>query len=122
MAAQPPTEQCSAMTQRDTPCKRLVSREGIIPYPNTRIPVPLFCHDHLKSNLVEQRFRCIKYPDVFIIYDGEYSDFGCAAALTNRPIHSVHSVLPGAPHEGAASTGDAKAAYQERFGGVPLRP
>ena len=67
-------EQCNAMTQRDTQCRRLVNREGILQYPNSaRIPVPLYCHDHLKSNLVEQRFRCLKYPDLFINYEGKHA-------------------------------------------------
>ncbi|KAM5536160.1 hypothetical protein V8D89_010170 [Ganoderma adspersum] len=72
MADRPATRQCNMMTQRDVQCKRLVSCEGVIAYPNSmQIPVPLYCHDHLKSNLVEQRFHCLKYLDQFIDYNEE---------------------------------------------------
>ena len=64
------TQSCNGMTQKDAPCKRLVSREDIILYPKAEL-VPLYCRDHLNSNLVEQRFRCLRYPDRFIEYDSE---------------------------------------------------
>ena len=76
MADRPAIRQCNAMTQRDAQCRRLVNCDDVIAYPNSAlIPVPLYCPDHLKSNLVEQRFRCLKYPDQFIDYNDEHLNF-----------------------------------------------
>lgn len=61
---------CSGMTHRDCRCKRKVNTKKAILYPRGA-SLPFYCRDHLSAGLKNPTFRCLKYPDMVIEYEGK---------------------------------------------------